>query len=588
MPPVEDDDDRFSDAVVDFEESQVSEESKVENESSERRARYPEIQYQEGLRRRLCRSLSSSTIDRISDDNSIDPTGEQAESDPFGGAVIAPDKGRYEFSTEHVEMDRDDDSFSIDSSIFHDPTTDSVSDWPEFIDKLVESELGLAKYEPSHSSGIISSILQGPSSDSVAERFELLAKSVENEMGLVKSESSTVQCASSHCMVGDGNERSTAASVNMDGDNDSFSVYSPVDMGGRSSSSLVFMVGLIMKAIGFQFKLTLGLFSLPVLFVYYTFAFITNPFQTLGQGRDYLVGNIVGTAGFAFSIFSHFASRFSKLTLRFGQGFLWSVYVYIILLGLLVSSFLMSGFWMQYMVEEPLRMKDALFFDYTKNSPVANFPVTYCPNAYEVAKSGHLRAIPRNQKFQVTVSLTLPESDYNRNLGVFQVRVDCLSAEGKVLATSRHPSMLPYRSRPIRLLQTSLKIAPLLIGYKSESQTLNLQIRDFIEGNVPTACLNVMIEPRAQYRDGAGLPELYDASLLLQSDLPFFKWILWQWRKTIFIWMSMTFFMTGLLLTFVFCTPMLLPRPRPNEESIDDNIWGAAVSMADGSIEGSC
>ena len=32
-----------------------------------------------------------------------------------------------------------------------------------------------------------------------------------------------------------------------------------------------------------------------------------------------------------------------------------------------------------------------------------------------------MRAIPSNNKIKVTVSLTLPESDYNRNLGIFQV-----------------------------------------------------------------------------------------------------------------------------------------------------------------------
>ncbi|KAK6230769.1 hypothetical protein QUC31_002287 [Theobroma cacao] len=42
---------------------------------------------------------------------------------------------------------------------------------------------------------------------------------------------------------------------------------------------------------------------------------------------------------------------------------------------------------------------------------------------------GH-RVIPYNRRSQLTVSLTVPESEYNRKLGVFQVRVEFPSANG--------------------------------------------------------------------------------------------------------------------------------------------------------------
>ncbi|OMO86363.1 Adipose-regulatory protein, Seipin [Corchorus capsularis] len=167
----------------------------------------------------------------------------------------------------------------------------------------------------------------------------------------------------------------------------------------------------------------------------------------------------------------------------------------------------------------------------------------------------------------VTVSLTLPESEYNRNLGMFQVRVDFLSFDGITLASSSHPCMLKFKSEPIRLLLTFFKAAPLITGYASEAQTLNLKIRGLHEGTVPTACLRVVLEQRAEFRPGAGIPELYDASVILESELPFLKRIIWSWRRTIFIWISMATFMMELLFTLVCCRPIIIPRTRARDGS---------------------
>jgi seipin len=150
---------------------------------------------------------------------------------------------------------------------------------------------------------------------------------------------------------------------------------------------------------------------------------------------------------------------------------------------------------------------------------------------------------------------------------LLKIRVDFLSTSGKTLASSSHPWMLQFKSEPVRLLLTFLKIAPLVTGYGSESQTLNLKFRGFTEGDMPTACLKVAIERRAEYRAGAGIPEIYDASLILESELPLFKRIIWYWKKTIFIWISMTSFMMQLLFTLVCCRPIIIPKPRPREGS---------------------
>jgi hypothetical protein len=48
-----------------------------------------------------------------------------------------------------------------------------------------------------------------------------------------------------------------------------------------------------------------------------------------------------------------------------------------------------------------------------------------------------------------------------------QIRADFLSADGKTLASKSHPSILKFKSEPIRFLLTFLKAAPLVAGYIS-------------------------------------------------------------------------------------------------------------------------
>lgn len=88
-----------------------------------------------------------------------------------------------------------------------------------------------------------------------------------------------------------------------------------------------------------------------------------------------------------------------------------------------------------------------------------------------------------------------------------QVRVECLSADGQVTASSSYPTMLKFKSEPIRFVETMFKTVPLLLtGFQSEIQNLKIQEIDFTEGYEPTACFKVIIEQRARVRGGIRNP----------------------------------------------------------------------------------
>lgn len=144
-----------------------------------------------------------------------------------------------------------------------------------------------------------------------------------------------------------------------------------------------------------------------------------------------------------------------------------------------------------------------------------------------------------------------------------KVRVEFLSANGKVAASSTHPCMLRFKSHPIHLLETAFKTAPLMAGFQSESQTLAIKINDFTEGHEPTACLKVVLEQRAEYLNGAGIPQIYAASIALESELPQLKKILWCWRRTVYVWVSIMFYLVELVVVLVLFRPVVMPRGRP-------------------------
>ncbi|KAF8108889.1 hypothetical protein N665_0104s0200 [Sinapis alba] len=323
---------------------------------------------------------------------------------------------------------------------------------------------------------------------------------------------------------------------------------------------------LVIKSIEFQVSLMLSFIKFPPWLIRICLSFVLDPYRTMRRGRRYLLSRVVELYDSALKDDKHVLEAVRRLALRL----LWAVHVGIVLFAMLVSAFMVSGFVITHLSHEPLVVKESLSFDYTKNSPEAYVPIT--------------RVKTPNHRTEVSVSMTLPESEYNRNLGMFQVRVNFLSENGEVLATSRQPCMLTFRSEPIRLVQTFLKIAPLVSGYVFETQTLNLKLKGFVEKDiVSTDCMKVMIEQRAEFRRGAGIPEIYDASLLLESELPFLKRVIWNWRRTLFVWISMCLFITELVCVLVFFRCLIIPRTGQRTQQSDGTHSINNTSNVDGS-----
>ncbi|KAL4558423.1 hypothetical protein LXL04_036623 [Taraxacum kok-saghyz] len=337
-----------------------------------------------------------------------------------------------------------------------------------------------------------------------------------------------------------------------------------VDSPNSDSNFLFTLAGLTLRAIAFQITLLVGFVTFPIWLLHSSYLFLIDPFTIIRTAKRYLIRTISSLLKFCFGnvkriFFQWIKGKKStwKLCLQIGWGLLCSAFTGLILIGLVLFSLVISGTIMKSITEVPFQKTEQLNFDYTQDTPMAFVPIlsssssSYSEPFYlnhaenikiqDVAQS---RAIPLNHKLRATISLTLPESYYNGNLGIFQVRVDFLSESGKFLATTTQLCMLQFKSSPLRFLTTVLKLAPLITGYSSESQTLNIKFREHTERETPTSGVRVVLQPRAQFSrggsdgsgdggGGGGLPEIYTAYLKLESQLPFLKRLLWSWRVTV-------------------------------------------------------
>ncbi|XP_038686096.1 seipin-2-like [Tripterygium wilfordii] len=341
-------------------------------------------------------------------------------------------------------------------------------------------------------------------------------------------------------------------------------------LGGYSGGGLLplnffaYLAILPIKFMGFQINVLVSLLTFPIRLSYLSLMFFIFPIRSLKELRRCLIKRVFQMWDVRSKSVKQKAQKsMLNVAMRLGCGFFWSSYVFFLLLGLLVSGFVLGSLIVRQIAVQPIQITESLNFDYTKPSPVALVPIMSSPGMTDTMKQRGARAIPYNHKLRLTVSLTLPESEYNRKLGVFVVRVDFLSANGEVTASSSHPSMLRFKSEQLRHVEAIIRSAAIIPGLQSESQILNIKMKEFTEGLEPTAYLKVVLEQRAEFEYGAGIPEIYGATLVLESGLPLLKKSIWYWRRTILVWTSLTLFMLELMFILVFCKPLLKPRGRP-------------------------
>ncbi|KAL7457942.1 hypothetical protein ACHAWC_009460 [Mediolabrus comicus] len=97
---------------------------------------------------------------------------------------------------------------------------------------------------------------------------------------------------------------------------------------------------------------------------------------------------------------------------------------------------------------------------------------TECPQA--MTSSDIQPILLPGQRYFFEVTLTLPESEINKRLGMFMVTVDLRSSDKQLLASSKQSSMLPFESNMIAIFRKLLLLLPISAGLLAETRTVTL------------------------------------------------------------------------------------------------------------------
>ncbi|GJZ44709.1 seipin-1 [Tanacetum coccineum] len=220
-------------------------------------------------------------------------------------------------------------------------------------------------------------------------------------------------------------------------------------------------------------------------------------------------------------------------------GFVGAGYVCLVLMSVMFLSVVLGVCMVRLWVEEPVKIQERMFFDYTQVNPYAVLDLGY-------VKGGKMeKVVPVGHVFNVRMVFVMPESDYNREIGMFQVIAESLSSNGDLISSSSLPCMLRFRSRPIRLMHTFITGVPLLLGIKNEIQTVNVPLLRYKERQYPrTQSIKISLVPRAGV---PFLPQLYEAKLVATSELPWRKNLIRNWKWTFYVWTSLYIYLAFLV-----------------------------------------
>ncbi|GFQ00401.1 hypothetical protein PHJA_002184100 [Phtheirospermum japonicum] len=160
----------------------------------------------------------------------------------------------------------------------------------------------------------------------------------------------------------------------------------------------------------------------------------------------------------------------------------------------------------------------------------------------------------------------MPESDYNRDLGIFQLTAELISLEGDLVAKSSHPCMLRFWSWPIRLTRTFLMGVPLILGITTETQMITFPILKHKETrNSPrTEYIRITLIPRA---GTMSLPQFYESEIVVQSRPPWTREFVYKWKWTFYVWTTLYIFIFLVMFLVFFLKPLVFPvmaTPFPN------------------------
>ncbi|KAK4385751.1 Seipin-1 [Sesamum angolense] len=203
---------------------------------------------------------------------------------------------------------------------------------------------------------------------------------------------------------------------------------------------------------------------------------------------------------------------------RIAMGLLAAAYVCMVLIIVMVLAAVLGVGLVRMWVEEPVYVRESLQFDYTDAHPTAVF-------SFWGQKGGG--AVPVGQTLYVSLLLLMPDSDYNRDVGIFQTHADV--SDG----------------------------CTFVIGDLNRDTNHNFSDIETQRSQLPK---NRVGPNNVDSRSGtSSLPQFYEAELLVKSRLPWMKELVYRWKWTFYVWTTMYIFIILVMVLVFFLKPIIFP-----------------------------
>jgi len=146
------------------------------------------------------------------------------------------------------------------------------------------------------------------------------------------------------------------------------------------------------------------------------------------------------------------------------------------------------------------------------SNPTANVSLTH-----------HHNLLRGGQPYNIILDLEIPESETNRNVGMFMVHLKLSGKDGRLITSSRRSAMLRYKSQVLHFLSTMFFSPLLLTGPMEEKQTLKVEMfSEYLEKSV-NPVTNIWIEIESRWL------QLYSSKLRIQAEFTGLRYFMFYW-----------------------------------------------------------
>jgi len=232
----------------------------------------------------------------------------------------------------------------------------------------------------------------------------------------------------------------------------------------------------------------------------------------------------------------------------------------------------------------PASLAQDLVFDYTAQHPLAT--ASFTPEKFANARATsiedlNMRIVNPNQEFEVEIEFTVPESEYNADVGMFQVHTKMLTPNGKTLHESSRPGVLKYTSREVRWLKTIVWWPLYAFGFIEEQQNVHVMaVKKYREDReTPFTNIEVTMKPHA---GSTKLPQIYEARVRINLSMGMLAKALYFYPIISFGVLVMMFWSSFTFIAFSFTVISLLVMGTKIDDSVEHvpSKYDAAIADA--------